>query len=288
MALRHGCARTLPHARRALDRATNRRGAGPMRRGRAAGGNETVATSPGSVRGVMTPLISRRPPRLRRRVDRLVGPAPILGDAPALVGVADVAARLAPIAHEANDQATADRSAGGDLRRPRRRLRSVEAAIGERCIARVDPRARGATSPALRSPALRSSALRSRVRRSVGFVRSRVKDTAVMRFGRLTRRRSAATATSATAAAARRVFRAVLGRQRLWVEAVGSWGGSSCPRHWRFAGRYPERSHRRGERTENPSFSVPRRFHRPTDEQHGACPRVRPRNFCIFTRASRT
>jgi hypothetical protein len=114
--------------------------------------------------------------------------------------------------------------------------------------------------------------LRSRVRRSVGFLRgrSRVKDTGIIRPGRLTRRRSAATATSATVAAARATsgtaaaarapsgtaaaarrcwaFLAVLGRQRLWVEAVGSWGGSSCPRL--VAGRYPERPHRRGQRTE--------------------------------------
>ncbi len=179
-------------------------------------------------RQVMAPVL-RRPPRPRCRLDRWIGPAPILGDAPALVGVAAVAPHLAAIAHEAKVQATVDRSAGGDLRRPQRRLGSVEAAIGGRCVARVDPRAQGATSlalrsPAFRSPALRSLALRSRVRRSVGFGRSCVKDTAFMRFGRQTRRRPAATATatSATAAAARRVFRAVLGRQRLWVEAVGS------------------------------------------------------------------
>jgi hypothetical protein len=203
---------------------------------------------------------------------------------------ANGAARLAAIAHEANDQATADRSASGNLRRPRRRLGSVEAAVGGRCVARVDPRAQGAIAPALRGPGVRgpalrgpgvrSLALRSRVRRSVDFARSRV-------LGRQTRRRPAApapaTATSAAAAAARRVFRAVLGRQRVWVEAVGSRGGSSCPRHWHVAGRYPERPHRRGERTENPSLSLPRRSHRPADEQHGACPRVRPWNFCILT-----
>jgi hypothetical protein len=130
--------------------------------------------------------------------------------------------------------------------------------------------------------------LRSRVRRSVGFLRgrSRVKDTGIIRPGRLTRRRSAATATSATAAAARRaatatsataaaarrVVLAVLRRHRLWVEAVGSCGRCSCPRHWRVAGRDPERAHRRGERTENPSFLVPWRSHRPTDEQHDPCP----------------
>ena len=167
-------------------------------------------------------------------------------------------------------------------------LGSVEAAIGGRCVALWSP---ALWSAAVRSPAVRSPALRSRVRRRIGFVRSRVKDTAVLRFGRLTRRRSAATAASATAATAasataatvRRVSCAVLGRQRLWVEAGGSWGGSSCPRHCHVAGRYPERTHRRGERTENPSLSLPRRSHRPADEQHGACPRVRPRNFCIFT-----
>lgn len=180
---------------------------------------------------------------------------------------------------------------------PRRRLGSVEAAIGGRCVARVDPGAH---------PALLRPALRSRVRRSGGFERSRVKDTAV-RFSRLTRRRSAATAASATAAArraaaaasataaarraatatsataARRIFRAVLGRQRVGVEAVRSWGRSSCPRHRHVAGRYPERPHRRGERTDNPSSSDPRRSHRPTDEQHGACPRAPRRNLCIFT-----
>jgi hypothetical protein len=180
-------------------------------------------------------------------------------------------------------------------RRPRRRLGSVEAAIAGRCVAGVDPRARQATARVLWSRVRRGVGFvrgRSRVRRSLGFVRGRprVKDTGIIRPGRLTRRRSAATATSATAAlatsataaAARRcrASLAVLGRQRLWVEAVGSWGGSSCPRL--VAGRYPERPHRRGQRTEQPWFSVPRRSHRPTDEQQGACQRVRPRISCIF------